>query len=214
MDFADGSHVQTTFFFYFDSQLATNVRTWKWVAGVTGQATNTAKIDAAFVTADIATIMNNLLSTGATMPGIRYVPSPNPSNLAPIYSTTVTTTGAGGAVALPKQTAGLCRFKSLTAGSKGENRIYVPFPPAALNDSTGKPSAGYLSNLLDLALLLGQPMVCDSVSGAAGTLVPTLNIRPGGAFPPDLIAAGVTAHSWATQRRRGDYGKVNKNPFA
>lgn len=214
MEIPDQTHVQTTFFFFYNSQIATNVRTWKWVAGTLGQPTNTAKIDAAFNTATLPDTYAPLMATGVAFQGIRYVPVPNSSSLAPVYSTGVTGTGTGGGVALPKQTSALIRLRTLVLGKKGENRIYVPFPSQDANETTGLPNAGYIANLVNLALLLAGPIPCDSTTGAAGNLVPTVNKRPDNTIPLTLIASGVAGHAWATQRRRGDYGKVNKSPFA
>jgi hypothetical protein len=214
MDFADSTHVQTTFYFFFNSQIATNIRTWIWKPSVAGQPTNTTKIDNAFLAAGIGVIYGTLIANGATMQGVRYAPQPNPMGLAPIYSSATNTAGTGGAVALPKQATALIRFKTLLLGGSGENRLYIPFPPATANETTGEPTATYIGLLNTMALILAGPVACQSTTGGSGQLIPTLNRRPTSTFPLTQIQAGLAGHAWATQRRRGDYGRTNRSPFA
>jgi len=214
MDIADQGHVQTTFYFFMNSQIATNIRTFRWQPTVAGQPTNTTKIDDALIAAGVAIGYGGLLANSATLQGVRYIPQPNPLGLAPIYSAALVQAGIGGAVALPKQATALMRFKTLKLGGSGENRCYVPFPPAAANETTGEPTAGFIAMLNNQAILLAQPIDCLSTTGGTGQLIPTLNRRPTSTFPLTVLQAGTAGHAWATQKRRGDYGRTNRSPFA
>ena len=213
MVFNDKTYFQTTFYYFFNGQIATNIRTWQWVAGVPGQPTNTAKVDDALIVANLPGLLQPLLTTGVLLQGIRYVPVPNTDRIAPIYSNAIAAVGNGGAIALPKQATALCRFKADVLGKSGENRIYIPFPPAFGNETTGELTVGYIGLLIDLATFLSQPQVCNSTTGAAGQIIPTLNVKHGVFAAPQPIASGIAGRAWATQRRRGDYGRTNKSPF-
>lgn len=214
MTFADGTYFETIFYFYYNSQMATNRRAWRWTAGVGGQPTDTTRVDDAFLNVTLEGIYGSLMVNAAELVGIRYTPLPNSGSVAPVYSNTVTSAGSGGAVALPKQSAALVRLKSTFLGKRGEGRVYIPFPPAAGNELTGVPTVAYISALSDLAAVFGVAQVCNSTTGVPGTIAPVLIPGPGGALTPIPVTSATPGHSWATQRRRGDYGRVNKNPFA
>jgi len=214
MDIADQGHVQCVFYFFMNNQIATNTRTFRWNPTVSGQPTNTTKIDDALLAAGISAQYAVLIANSATLQGVRYSPQPNPLGLAPVYSSALNQAGTGGATALPKQATALMRFKTLKLGAAGENRCYVPFPPTAGNETTGEPTAGYIGLLNNQALTFAANIDCLSTTGGTGQLIPTLNRRPASTFPLTTISAGLAGHAWATQKRRGDYGRTNRSPFA
>ena len=118
--------------------------------------------------------------------------------------------GTAGAVGNPSQSAGLLSFIGNTIGRHGAGRQYVPFPSATDNVTYGHPSAGYLANLaaLGLALVTQQPV---TVAGITANLIP-------GVF--DNVAKAYTSinqykaeDAWATQKRRGAFGRFNRPPF-
>jgi hypothetical protein len=213
MDFPDGSVFETQFYFQYNSQIAINRRAWKWVASIPGQPTNTTKVDAALLAASLPAAYSALLVDAAVLLGVAYKPIPNPANQAAVYSTATTTAGTAGAVSLPKQTCGLIRFKSATMGKRGEGRIYVPFPSTTSNETTGVPTAGYVANLLSLGTLLGSNLACTSTTAAAGSIQPVLIPGPGIVTPPIQVTTMLALSAWATQRRRGDFGRLNRSPF-
>jgi hypothetical protein len=121
-----------------------------------------------------------------------------------------TVPGTGGVGILPTQTSGLISLYSNDLGRSGQGRVYVPFPaPGDANDD-GTPTAGYMTKLNALKNALTTNQTVPS-GGAVGTFSPVLYV-PGGP-PPKLITYGIARDAWATQRRRGAYGRVNANPF-
>jgi hypothetical protein len=174
--------------------------------GATVTFTNVAQWFAILAGNNLAPIMNN----GATYLGTR-VRRIFPALLdAWGFDTTQSTAGTAGASALPKQTCGLARYVSATLGKHGEGRTYLPFPAAADNASGGVPTAGYEATALTYANDMAVPQVVPGTGGNA-TLNPVLWDRVANVSYD--ITGVLIAPAWATQRRRGDYGRLNKGPF-
>lgn len=119
--------------------------------------------------------------------------------------------GTAGAVALPTQTCGLISLSGDLIGKSAEGRQYVPFPSASDNVTTGTPSSTYLTLLSALGQDLSQPVVVTGVSGGSVTIVPGLFSLALGRFTQ--INAHLQRAAWATQKRRGAFGRVNRPPF-
>lgn len=99
-----------------------------------------------------------------------------------------------------------------TPGPKGRGRVFVPFIPLALLSAGGSLTSGGIVRLdaIATALLLNPIAV-----GGGGD---TANLRPivtGRLLPGiySLITSHKSQFKVATQRRRGDYGKMNQSPF-
>jgi hypothetical protein len=126
--------------------------------------------------------------------------------------------GTAGAVHLPKQTCGLISYVDGLSGRAHRGRMYVPFPSSADNVADGVPTVGYVVNLGALLTALLVPII---VVGAGGntTIQPGLYHRAKVGPPPVpqsiTILSGPPTPStlWATQRRRGDYGRPNRAPL-
>lgn len=106
-----------------------------------------------------------------------------------------------------KQVSGLIRLGTLFAGRSQRGRVYVPFPSEDANNGvTAGPSTGYVTNLQALGdELITQLVVVGTV--ASSTLDPILLHRPLNDF--DVLVSAVARTRWATQRRRGDFGRQN-----
>jgi hypothetical protein len=119
--------------------------------------------------------------------------------------------GTAGAVALPTQTAGLVRFSSGSIGKKGQGRQYLPFPAQDSNQTTGIPNGAYVT----AAQTLADALATDQVVSGSGSRVATLDpiLWDLVAHTPTPILAGASQNAWATQKRRGNYGRTNKPPF-
>jgi len=119
-------------------------------------------------------------------------------------------TGAGAGGLLPSQTSGLISLRSSTLGKQGQGRTYVPFPYADGNESDGSPTAAYIDKLVDLGVFLRSNFLV--IDGAV-----TATFRPclyrGGTDTPKFIEQSTAHDAWATQRRRGAFGRLNANPF-
>lgn len=127
--------------------------------------------------------------------------------------------GTGGADALPKQTAGLVGWKTPRGGRAYRGRMYLPFPSVSHDTGDGVPTAAYVT----AASTLTDNWLTDNFFGTGGdsvTLRPIIKHGPTKGDPPvppvspwTLITVGVTNNKWATQRRRGAYGRVNNSPI-
>lgn len=122
--------------------------------------------------------------------------------------------GAGTVVGndAPTQASGLISLRTNLAGGSGRGRIYPPFPSVTSNGADALPIAGYVTALDELAgVFLGpeafvvDPDLIDvSLWGFLAKKVPEPVVK-------DLTNAfGV--RKWATQRRRGSFGRKNEIP--
>lgn len=113
---------------------------------------------------------------------------------------------------LPTQCCGLITLYSVNPGRTGRGRVYVPFPSEGDNAAAGGCTAGYVTRLTTLAGLLNSTSIVNGTGGTT-SLAPVLRNRQTGALT-GLIGGTIFAHgSFATQRRRGNYGKTNLIPF-
>lgn len=122
------------------------------------------------------------------------------------------TAGSG---TLPLQSSGLISWYTNTAGRHGRGRSYIPFPtPSDNNPATGgHPIAGYISRLAVLANLLQN---FHTIAGGGRSA--TISMCLFDAKPPDLgqfrfVNSAAARGVWATQRRRGAYGRPNLSPI-
>jgi hypothetical protein len=127
--------------------------------------------------------------------------------------TSVTGLGIGTAIGgiLPGQTSGLIRFRGLRAGRHGRGRMYVPFPAVGDCGLTGAPMARYMTALNSMAIVLLDGIQSTSSPGAAGHLKLGLWDKTGKVF--DQVWQVAAPAAFATQRRRGHFGRLNPPPF-
>lgn len=118
--------------------------------------------------------------------------------------------GTGGAAALPRSVCGIVTWQTAFAGRAYRGRTYYPFPSEQFNDdTTGNPTAAYITALDTLAVLQmgGLPV------GAGGNITTlTRVIVHRSTHLTDAVIARRTNSKWAQQRRRGDYGQPNALP--
>jgi len=112
---------------------------------------------------------------------------------------------------LPRQVAGFFRKKSSVAGRRKGGRYYIPFPGEGDSDANSIPTNGYLARLDTLAAILTSSLV-TTVGADSIQLDPLIYNRK---VPADSSPWNVFQHiqAWATQRRRGSFGKTNAPPF-
>lgn len=118
--------------------------------------------------------------------------------------------GTQGGDPLPKQIAGLLSWKTIFAGPGFRGRTYVPFPPEQQNDPDGTPSANYLVNLATLSVQIRAGGLVVG-GGGSSTLAFGIYKRQQQAF--NGVVDQIIRPMWATQRRRGDFGRKNVLPF-
>lgn len=121
-------------------------------------------------------------------------------------------TGTGGTVALPTQATGLARLFTDFIGATNEGRQYIPFPSVTSNETTGKPNAQYITDAKALAAQLVAPVTAAPGGGGTFDLLPIL-WRPRAPAGFTLLKTSTASGSWATQKRRGAYGRLNIPAF-
>jgi hypothetical protein len=136
--------------------------------------------------------------------------------LAPVASTNEAGAGTVTGNELPRQTCGITGWYTNYAGRGFRGRTYWPFPPVSFDSGTGVPSSAAISlytGLANIAFNFGR-------SGSTGViLAQQLYRRPRPKkIPPILSQATATTFflvrpKWATQRRRGSFGRANVSPI-
>lgn len=120
--------------------------------------------------------------------------------------------GSGGNDPLPAQITNCATLRSDEPGRKNRGRIYIPFPSTDDSENTGTlavPTDDYCG----LVTTLVTNMVGLNIFGSSGH---TVSVKWALWSPTEGIHADLTSYSvkklWATQRKRGEYGRVNP-PF-
>lgn len=166
---------------------------------------------AAYLDANTAPLVKPLLENNATYRG--YVTQILDITGSPLYPDQNANTNAGagtaGAVALPRQSCGITSWYTDTPGRKGRGRTYWPFPATAADSGNGVPSAAYVTAADTLAAFYFF-LAAFTQAGRSATLAFRLYQRKTKAFSP--ITTRLTRAVWATQRRRGSYGRQNLPP--
>lgn len=174
-------------------------------------ATDQDAVDA--FSAAMAAAMKALLANGATYDGSQLriqnvIPFPNV-----VISNSGNGAGSAGAVGLPRQTAGLCSWKTAFGGPGYRGRCYIPFPSASDNQAGGSPTAGYQTRLGDLvdAITLFSSI---SVGGRTASVEFGVYHQRGPGSPSFAeVTTAIASGKWATIKKRGSFGRANTSPF-
>lgn len=124
--------------------------------------------------------------------------------------TTNTGAGTGGAICMPRQVAGLISKNTAQGGRRGRGHAYIGFVPVAAVQGDGAPTAAYLLLLADIATIISTPLSSGG-GGNTSVLTPGIYSKKFTGFFPYTLVGRETA--FATQRRRGAYGRPNISPF-
>lgn len=200
--------VQIRFFCQDDEQGSVNVRHYK-ISAQTGLGATLLDIASHFsgVFGPLyKPLVNNNSSYRGT--GARII-FPLPAT-GEVLDNTAAGVGTGGANALPRQTCGLLTLRTIFAGPKNRGRLYIPFPSTAFNDANGLPTAGYLVAADALGTALGQNQLCGVIPDTS-TLIPVLFNRV--THASQVYSSIISRPRWATQRRRGSFGRPNLSPI-
>lgn len=168
--------------------------------------------------AQIADAMNNawhaafkaLIASAASYRGVsvqKIVPAPV---AVLVYSTLNQGVGTVIGDALPRQVAGLIGLRTALAGRAYRGRNYIPFPGEADNDAGNFATAGYVTRLTTLA----TAMTANVAAGGGGNTntLKRIIFHSSSNTGTDVTQATVTGN-WATQRRRGSFGRANNSPI-
>jgi hypothetical protein len=186
------------------SQVAINVRHYK----ITFEVGEGASLEAMAgnLAAALAPLYTPIMASNAVFAGVtaRHI-FPLPVRL----ETAIQGTATGGTAvgeALPKQVSGIITLGTGLAGRANRGRIYIPFPTEANNEANSTPDATYLQSL---ALIGLQLVLTRTVTVGVNTtdIAPVIWHRETLTSTP--ITMFIDRDKWATQRRRGDYGRPN-----
>lgn len=191
-------------------QVAVNQHKWQLTNLTSGTAFSSNQFTINYDVA-MAALYNPLMYVDANYYGTQvYLLNPIGLPPRPDSINVNTTPGTGPGSFLPTQTCGLISLRSATLGKIGAGRTYLPFPYGDANSPDGVPTAAYQTNAAFLAGFLESNFVVID-GGVTATFRPCL--YRGGTDTPRFIEEATVSGSWATQRRRGDYGRLNKVPF-
>jgi hypothetical protein len=191
------------------TQTSINVRHLKLIS-----FTGTPPVESSFP-ASLVTLYQTayvaLMQAGSNFAGI----SVTKVDPAPLGVTFVSLGGTAGGVAgdpLPTQCSGLITLRALTGGRHGRGRVYIPFPSEASSTTSPQPTpvAGYMTSLTTLSALFVNTILFGAV-GNQWTAFPGVYERATRIFHTMATATGIP--KWATQRRRGSFGRPNSPPF-
>jgi len=143
----------------------------------------------------------------------RFPPAAEP---APVAAVTNANPGLVAGTTLPRQASGILSWQTALAGRKYRGRTYLPFPPSSFDALDGVPSGAALTAYA----AIGNPLLAYTTNVASGcSFKMVLYGRPKpSAVPPipytvtDMVGV-ITPSKWATQRRRGSYGRPNTSPI-
>jgi len=121
-------------------------------------------------------------------------------------STAAPEPGTAGATPGPRQATGMLTLRTGVVGSKGRGRIYFPFVATDDMAGGGVPTAGYQTRLDAVGTLLTSNLTLVS-GGNSVTLVPSIFHRSTNLST--RINETVSRLKFATQKRRGSYGRPN-----
>lgn len=193
-------------------QIGINVHHYR-VTGISNGGCSQGQIAGTF-DASLAALMKPLITDNVTYRGIlvqKVWPKPvvtaegSAANAGP---------GTGGATAMPTQVSPLIKKVTAKAGRAFRGRTYIPFPPMAAATAQGNMTAGYNITMQSLAAYL-RGVITVTVVTVQTVLQPVIWHRNGYGQPPvniggnDDVTDTFAMTLFATQRRRGNYGRVN-----
>lgn len=165
-------------------------------------------IDAIF-----APLYKPLMPPAATYYGVAVQKEGAPPG--PLIGTSVNSgggTGAGGFIAT--QVSFLASRKTALGGRHGRGRIYPGFPDSSHMNTNGQPKAAAVALIQTLAnvQLTTINAVTIAPAGNCDMQFRLKNIILGGTFYDPIVSVAASTR-FATQRRRGDYGRLNPLPW-
>lgn len=165
----------------------------------------------------VATPTKALLSTDASYRGVGATLIDRAQRPQTQYA--ITNQGPGGAAPpdLPRQTCGLISWLTAFSGRQYRGRTYWAFPATGMNATDGVPTPAYLTSLANIATAI-QGITGFTNTGSTGNAAAQMIIlHRQTKHPPLPVNTPVTGYiirpKWATQRRRGSYGRANQSPI-
>lgn len=206
-----GDVFKVTFVNSCDGQLGLNVKQFQVISAAVPSADLQGLLNG--ISEEVAIKYTNLLPNVANYRGCMGVPVPNLLGVAATISTTEAGPGTVAAAPLPLQVTGMVTLRTGLAGRANRGRIYVPFPTIDTYDADADPSPlpAYVALLNTLGSFFVGPNTITSPENPAEEWEIEWGLGVGGAFR--AFTSKVARAKYATQRRRGNYGRYNEMPF-
>lgn len=196
-----------------DSEQA-SVNTWYYKAGTDVGLGGDDAVAAGVLDGLFAPLIKPMINNNATYRGVTLQIHRVTSDYVAQVSTAHTGAGTGGAVSLPRQTAGLTGWKTALAGRAFRGRTYWPFPSASADVGDGSPTAAYVTLMTSMAsAVLGVAFLGDGTNYTNVSMVLRAKPTKGVPWSTTPILQGIDSNFWATIRRRGSYGRANRSPI-
>lgn len=192
----------------FTDQLALNIRHYLVAAVTGGSATDQ---EAADQLASLFKPSYNALCNAASAFFGAQAQVIRPVTTLPAHSTAPAAANGITGAALPRQDCGLITLRTNLVGRANRGRFYVPFPSTIDNLPSGEPVPGYVIRLGTMALVILQTVTVGGAGGGTAQLTPVIFHRKTGLVTS--LVNFVVRTSWATQRRRGSFGRPNAAPW-
>lgn len=214
-----GDFVRVRTYCYLDTQFQLSVNNLDYIVGAVGGNPATDVDVADQVDAAVAGPYKDLMTASCHYRGVQVstlnVTEPYLTRTNPVSANAGVGAGVATGGPMPGQVSGIISLRSDRGGRAGRGRTYVGFPGVTHDDGAGNPTGAYVTLLLALANQIAVGLSI-SVGGRTATLARVLlhtknkfGITP----PPDGITSFTANAKWATQRRRGDYGRQNSPPI-
>jgi hypothetical protein len=142
---------------------------------------------------------------GVDVQRINKTPDPLPE-----HSTTQPVAGLTGTTPNASQICGLVTLMTRYAGRGFRGRAYIPFPDVLSCENSGRPTPDYVDALKVIGAAMIQP-ISIATGPDGGDFQPALYHHKDDSFT--FLADYRANAKWATQRRRGAYGRVNVAPW-
>jgi hypothetical protein len=130
------------------------------------------------------------------------------------YVTTPNTPGGSTDPDFPTQVRGLLQVRTALVGRRQRGRMYMPTPITTMGNPDGSPSSTYQGQIQAFANnILGGFAIGGSIWGMVLYHRPHPKATPPIPYTVTAVSAITASTKFATQRRSGQYGRVNVNPW-
>jgi hypothetical protein len=170
-----------------------------------------------YLDAQLGPLYLPILSNLASYDGCQVQVITTPPFTSQKTANTHTAVGTAGAIGLPRQTSGLIRFQTDFSGKQYRGRWYLPFPSSSSDTGDGEVNPTYETNLANITGFFASTNFIPGVGVAAIAVAWVLIHSVPKKLPPaPTRTTQITSYSisskWATQRKRGSFGRQNLSP--
>jgi hypothetical protein len=195
----------------YPGQIALTVRYWQ-VSVKTGVGAVTYDDAAKKLDDDFSQPYKDVMCNTAGWYGVQLRVSRPTNNSGWAYSKANVGAGTAGATPMSTQTTGLIHLSTDWFGKTGAGRIYLPFPSVSDTSADGTPTAGYATRAQAIQDLFESGTTVIGLDGVSTVFLKAVVFNPV-TNNPLAITTTRLADAWATQKRRGSFGRLNHLPW-